>query len=89
MIFHFPVIFVIWFASKELISKRAYILAFGLGLIADLIYGNGLGLLAASYLLVALLIYLYKLRFRISFATLLCFMVISQIVFYYARGLVG
>lgn len=85
---HLPIIIVILAGSRISSAQKAYLFAFGLGLLADLILGNQLGLLAGSYLLATAVVFIYKSRFRFNWFSLGIFLILSQIIFFYARGLV-
>lgn len=82
-----PVLVVVWVAGRRESARRSYWLAFGLGLLTDLLTGYQLGTMAAAYLLAAGLVYLFKSRFPLNPGVLVVFLIISQVVFYYARGI--
>ena len=84
---HLPIIIIILCAVRETLAKRAYVLAFALGLFFDLVLGNQLGLLAASYLIATLIVFLYKVRFKFTFFSLAIFLIVSEVIFFYARGI--
>lgn len=84
---HLPILVILYYAAKDVSATKVYILAFVTGLLADLVLGNQLGVLAGFYLLVALGVSLYKSKFRFNLVAFLIFAVISQIIFFYARGI--
>lgn len=76
---HLPILVVIW--------ANSYVLAFVIGLLADLLLGNRLGVLAITYLLVTLFVSLLKTRFQFNWLWFILFAVASQLIFFYARGI--
>ncbi len=83
-----PIIIVILMAIRIVSAHKVYFFAFGLGLAFDLILGNQLGVLAGSYLIATAIVFVYKSRFRFNWFSLGIFLILSQLIFYYARGLV-
>jgi len=63
--------------------RKAYWLAFLIGLTADFILGKTLGLLAGVYLLAVFLISVYKLRFRLTRLTLIIVLCVLMLLSYY------
>ena len=86
---HLPIIIVILAGARIVSANRAYLFAFGLGLLMDLVLGNRLGILAGSYLVATAVVFAYKSRFRFNWFSLGLFLILSQLFFFYARGLIG
>ncbi|MCL4398117.1 hypothetical protein M1403_03815 [Patescibacteria group bacterium] len=88
-VLNLPVLVVIWAAGTKVNAGKAYLLAFGTGLLGDLLLGNQLGVLAGAYLLFVLAVYLFKSRFPFNGWSLLIFLIVSQVIFFYARAFIG
>lgn len=86
-VIHLPVLVLIYLSSKGESIVKSYGLAFVAGLFADLVFGNRLGVLAIAYLMTVFCVGLYRTKFKFNFWSLLVFLIGSQIIFYYARGL--
>lgn len=81
---NFGAIVVVWFATRWP-QDRTYWLAFLTGMLADLIFGNRLGVFAIFYLLITFFIILFRQRFQYNRFYLVLFLIFSQLFFYYAR----
>lgn len=74
---------VVWAAGRESNPTKIYWLALTGGLLTDLLIGNRLGVSAAVYLLAALLIFLFKQRFRFGWFTLIIFSLLTQAAWFF------
>lgn len=81
---NFGAIIVVWFAVRWP-QEKAYWLAFLAGILADLAFGNRLGIFAIFYLVITFFIILFQRRFQYNRFYLVLFLIISQVFFYYAR----
>ena len=75
--FNFPAIILTFYPEK-------YWLAFGIGLLSDLLLGGVLGFTALFNLVYIGLILVFKKRFAYSWRWALLFIVVSQIIWQYA-----
>lgn len=75
--------------SREESASRAYLMTFGTGLLADLALGERLGTMTTAYLLMTLVMFLFKSRFRFNNFSVIIFLVVTQVAFFYARALIG
>lgn len=66
-----PLLPVLWAASRVEEASRVYLLAFVTGMVTDLLVGRALGLSAVFLLLACGLVYLYRRRGRMSWLFLL------------------
>ena len=82
-----PVLIIISAAGYKFNASKIYALAFGTGFLGDLILGNQLGVLAGAYLLAALAVQLFKVKYPFNLWSFLAFEAGSQIIFFYARAI--
>lgn len=73
----------IFLALKENI-KRLYLYAFFAGLFTDLYFGGVLGFTSVFNLVLIFLVFLFKLRFAYNWRWAIIFVILSQVVWYYA-----
>ncbi len=78
-LFWWPALVVVWAAGRHE-AKGVYFLAFGGGLLTDLVSQKFLGVTAIYLLILALIVGLFRARFEISTRSLLVILVVSQIL---------
>lgn len=84
-----PALAVVGLAIREESAGRAYLIAVLTGLLADLALGSPLGLFAGLYLIMVFVMVLFKSRFRFNFYSAAAFLLGSQLILFYVRGIFG
>jgi cell shape-determining protein MreD len=78
----FIAILIVLLAGRAESPQRVFLLSFFLGLLSDLIAGRYLGTGAAAYLLMALAVFLLRLRFQFSLRLGLLVIFVTQTAWY-------
>lgn len=81
--FNLPLALILIYAAREDRAGRVYLLAFIAGLLTDFLTNGQFGFWTMTYLLIALLLFLFKQRFPLNWRYLFWFFLGGQLLSYY------